>query len=158
MFWSIECLSLSLFVTSLAPDSRTSRECERKNILQGLAAPWLVVSLGCGDKGTRANGLQTVDTSFSQFCQLEVRGQGSSLGEFCREPSSGCQTADLSLYPHLEGAWGTQAHSGLQEDTAPIREGPALITSPKPNRLPEMPFVRDRGSTYGLGGTQAFSP
>lgn len=157
MFWSIECLSSSLLVTSLAPDSKTGRECERKNILQGLAAPWLVVGLGCWDKAPRANGLQTIDTSFSQFCQLEVRGQGSSLGEFCREPSSGYQTTDLSLYPHLEGAWGDPS-SGLQEDTAPIREGPALITSPKPNRLPEMTFVRDRGSTYGLGGTQAFSP
>lgn len=105
-FSSIECLSLSLFVTNLAPDSRTCRKRERKNILQGLAAPWLVVSLGCCDKAPRANGLQTTDASFSQFCQLEVRGQGSSLGEFCREPSSGCQAANLSLYPHLEGAQG----------------------------------------------------
>ena len=106
VFCSTEYLSLSLFVTDLAPGSKTGRKCERKNILQGLAAPRLVVSLGCCDKAPRADGLQTADASFSQFYRLEVRGQGSGSGEFCHEPSSGGQTADLSLCPHLEGAPG----------------------------------------------------
>lgn len=128
MFWSIERLSLSLFVTSLAPDSRTSRECARgKNILQGLAAPWLVVSLGCG---TKAQGQMWLTNSRHFFLTVLSAGSprsGKQLASSAASPS-GCQTADLSLYPHLRGL-GDPSSPGLQEDTAPIREGPALITS-----------------------------
>lgn len=107
MFWCRWRLSLSLFVTSLAPGLRTSRECERKNILQGLAA--LACDHGLLGQSPRANGLQTIDTSFSQFCQLEVRGQEAAWAEVLRVTLfrvSDCRPLPVSS---PGGAWGTQA-------------------------------------------------
>lgn len=151
MFWS---MGVSLCLSSSLAWHRTPGQVEnaRGRIFYRVLQPLACGQLGLRGQKHRANGLQTVDTSFSQFCQLEVRGQGKQQGEFCSEPPSGCQTADLSCILTGGGLGDPSSLRTPGGHQTPIREGPALITSPKPNRLPEMPFVRDRGSTYGLGG------
>ena len=75
VFCSTGYLSLSLFVTDLAPGSKIGRKRERKNILPGLAAPRLVVSLGGCDKarGQTAYKQQTPLSHSSVGWKSEVR-------------------------------------------------------------------------------------
>lgn len=117
---------------------------------------WSAWAAATKRQGPMAYKQQTLLSHSSVSWKSEVRE--AAWASSAASPLLGVRLPTSPYILTWRGPRGTQAHPGLQEDTAPIREGPAFITSPKPNHLPEMPFVRRRGSTYGFGGTQAFSP
>lgn len=156
MFWSIErlsCLSSSLAWHRTPGQVENARGRIFYRVLQPPA---------CGQLGLRqrhkGKWLTNSRHFLSQFCQLEVRGQGSSWASSAASPS-GCQTADLPVSSPGVGP-GTQATQDSRR-TIQLPFVRALLSSPPlaSTQPPQRCHLLGIGvQLMDLGGTQAFSP